>query len=389
MDSGFTIAELLIAVAVMLLVTAAVFAMLDPARGAFQAQPEVADLQQRLRVAADALASDLLMAGAGSSTGASTGSLCRFLPPILPYRTGLASPDPPGTSRTDTLTVLYVPPSVAQTTVKAAVTTEATAIDVKAEPGCPAAGEGCGFSPGMLALLFDDSGAWDLVSVASVQGSTIGRRAGGRALSKAYGPGAQLVQVMVATYAVKTERSTGVPQLRRYDGDQTDLPLVDHIVGLGLEYLGDPRPPTLDATVTDQRGPLTTYGPRPPPLGAAGEGTGYPAGENCVFKVEAGLQVPRLPVLGGGSSGLVVLPPSMFADGPWCPGLTAANRYDADLLRIRQVRVFLRAEAGPDSLRGRDPRLFLNPGTSTNVQRWVHDQEIRFDMAPRNLNLAR
>ena len=28
-----------------------------------------------------------------------------------------------------------------------------------------------------------------------------------------------------------------------------------------------------------------------------------------------------------------------LTDGPWCPNATSTNRFDADLLRIRKVRV--------------------------------------------------
>jgi prepilin-type N-terminal cleavage/methylation domain-containing protein len=386
---GFTLVELLVAVAVMLVVTGAVFAVLDPARGAFQVQPEAADLQQRLRVAADAVALDLRTAGAGSSTGASTGTLARFLPSVFPYRVGLVSPDTPGAATSDTITLVRASAGFAQATLRDATTTDAASVSIATPPGCPVAGGTCGFEAGMLALLYDETGAWDLFSVAAVEGGVLTKRAGSRGLSKDYQAGAEIVQVDVAAYAVKAERGTLIPQLRRYDGDQSEQPLVDHIVALEIEYFGDPQPPMLDAGLADARGPLTTYGPRPPPLGVVSAGTGYPAGENCVFRVDAGVQRPRLPALAEGSTGLVALDPVMFTDGPWCPGPDASNRYDADLLRVRQVRVALRAQAAADWLRGADRRLFANPGSSTNGQRWLPDRQIRFDVVPRNLNLGR
>ena len=49
-ERGFTLVELLISMVVMVGITGAIFALVDPARGTFRQQPEVADMQQRLRV---------------------------------------------------------------------------------------------------------------------------------------------------------------------------------------------------------------------------------------------------------------------------------------------------------------------------------------------------
>ena len=49
---------------IMLGVTGAIFALVNPCQGTFRVLPEVADMQQRPRVAADMLHSHLLMAGA-------------------------------------------------------------------------------------------------------------------------------------------------------------------------------------------------------------------------------------------------------------------------------------------------------------------------------------
>ena len=54
-EAGFSIVEMLIPTAIMMVVTAATFGLMNPAHGMFAAQPEVSDMQQRLRIAADAL----------------------------------------------------------------------------------------------------------------------------------------------------------------------------------------------------------------------------------------------------------------------------------------------------------------------------------------------
>jgi hypothetical protein len=80
------------------------------------------------------------------------------------------------------------------------------------------------------------------------------------------------------TYAVRTD-AAGVPQLMRYDGHATELPVVDQIADLRFEY-------------------FDTSGHR--------------------------MLLER------------------FTDGPWVPNAVAADRYDADLDAISRVRVAVR-----------------------------------------------
>jgi hypothetical protein len=76
-------------------------------------------------------------------------------------------------------------------------------------------------------------------------------------------------------------------------------------------------------------------------------------------------------------------------DGPFCPDDGNANRWDADLLRIRKVEVTFRVQSASAALRGPQSVLFTNGGTSRGGNRWVPDQEIKFQVSPRNLNLGR
>ena len=89
---GFSLIELLVALTVALLVTSAVFAMLDPAGGAFQVQPEAADTLQRLRAGADVLRRDLMSAGGGPSTVRSSDSSTLTAASIFPARIGRRNP---------------------------------------------------------------------------------------------------------------------------------------------------------------------------------------------------------------------------------------------------------------------------------------------------------
>ncbi len=46
-------------------------------------------------------------------------------------------------------------------------------------------------------------------------------------------------------------------------------------------------------------------------------------------------------------------------------------------------------QVGSADLRGSDPTLFLKPGYAVQGTRMVSDQMISFEVAPRNMNLAR
>ncbi len=65
------------------------------------------------------------------------------------------------------------------------------------------------------------------------------------------------------------------------------------------------------------------------------------------------------------------------------------NKYDADMLRVRQVRITLRVQVSKALLRGPAGVLFRHAGISKSGERFIPDQEIRFDVSPRNLNLGR
>ena len=88
-SGGFSIVELVVSLSLALVVTAAIFDLVAQSRRRFDAEPEIADRQQRIRVAVDALHRDLVTASA-----------------VLPYRTAAPTPDPPGTFKDDVVTIV-------------------------------------------------------------------------------------------------------------------------------------------------------------------------------------------------------------------------------------------------------------------------------------------
>ena len=87
--SGFSLIELVVALGLTLVVTAAIFDLVAQSRRSFDTEPDAMDRQQRMRVAVDTLQRDLLMARA-----------------VMPYRAAAASPDPPGSFKDDVVTIV-------------------------------------------------------------------------------------------------------------------------------------------------------------------------------------------------------------------------------------------------------------------------------------------
>jgi hypothetical protein len=396
---GFSTLELVAAMAIMVAVIGGVVTLVDQTRGSFSAQSESADMQQRMRVAEDALFKDLVVAGAGAELGGpGAGPLIRYLPPVLPYRRGTMSDDAPGTVRSDVITLMHAPRTAVATTLASAGPSPAGGtIEVEPVAGCPVGSDSCGIEAGVTVVLFDRSGMLDIFDVRRVTGRFIEIVPhGGTPAYGGYRAGATaIVQVETVTYAIKSDPATDTYQLVVSTGGSS-VPLVDHLVGVDFEYWGEPQPPRLTGVpLAAPSGPWTTYGPPPPELGATIATAGYPAGENCTFAVDAasGLQVPRLPALSVGSAGALVPLAKALLDGsdggPWCPDATATNRWDADLLRIRSIGVTLRVESASAALRGPASALFMRGGTSRGGQRWLPDQEMRFRVTPRNLSVGR
>ncbi|HVH25107.1 MAG TPA: hypothetical protein VM818_00060 [Vicinamibacterales bacterium] len=389
--------EALVATALALSVTAAALALVRSSEGHFSVREEAVDMHQRLRVAAGTLYGDLLHAGAGADRGPNRGPLAQFFAPVLPYRQGTGQDDPVGSFSKDTITVMFVPSTAAQTTLSAAAPGGVSGeISLNIDSGCPVADPVCGFRKDMRLVLYDAGGQYDTFTVTDARSNPLQAQRVGRGLTSAsYDANTTTVaQLVNVVYSLKVNRVTDTYQLVVNDGGNgNDVPVVDHLVALEFEYFGDPNPPVLTGrAVTEPVGPWTSYGPAPPTPDRQIPTQGYPPGENCIFIVDplTGVHLPRLDNLAlGGSSGLVPLTQARLTDGPWCPDAASQTRWDADLLRVRRVGVTLRVQAANRALRGPAGLLFSNGGTSTGGYRWLPDQQIRLAIAPRNLEMGR
>jgi hypothetical protein len=369
-ESGYSLVELLVSSTIMLVVTGAIFGLMHPSQGTASTQPEVADLQQRTRVGSETLFKELVMAGAGVYQGPVTGSLINFFAPIIPRRMGRTDPDDPlgpDGARSDVITLAYIPNTYSQTTISSPMPNVSAELKVTKIPNCPKGDELCGFEEGMDVIVFDTSGNFDVFTITEVQDAAAHLQHRQQDLSIPYEVGASVTQIVSNTYywcspvnGRPCPEDASAWQLRRYDGYEEDVPIVDNVVDLRFEYFGDPNPPV-----------------KPKPVAGVA---------NCLYDA-TGNYVAGLGVLATIDGSLAELPISMLMDGPWCGG--GNNRFDADLLRVRKVRVTLSLQVADPMLRGTETQFWRNPGTSPGGGRQVHDYTVAFDITPRNLNLAR
>jgi len=355
-EYGFTLIEVVIASAILASAFVVLLTIVSDGQRIARAQPEAADLRQRVRVAADMLQRDLLMAGAGTVHGATAGPLSNLIPAVLPMRTGARRADPELSFFDDRITILYMEAGAAAAPL--ALDMAAPGVDVPvdpAAPGCPSSGI-CGFEPGTRALIVRTENVGDGFDTFSVSGLSAGLTHGAPdlPLSQAY-PRAdtEVRPIRQRVYYL----DTATHRLMMYDGYQTDVALAENIVALRFEYFADPWPASV---------------PRPP-AGLA----------NCVY----GAGTPPVPLLADyGAATPAPVGAAQLTDGPIC-GLSP-HRFDGDLLRIRRIRVTLRAQASDRVVRASGPE-YANPGLSAGGSAAVPDVEVTFDVTPRNLQATR
>ena len=322
------LAELVVAAAVVVLLLGTVFSLVDPARGALGVQPEIAEMQQRLRAGFARLQGDLLLAGSGPHPGLGA-PLAQLRAPVISALVGHRHPATAGTAfTTDAVTVLYAPPGAAAAELASAFS--GSPGDVPLAPAgdrCRPGVTTCGFEANSLALTFDAAGRSDMVRVLRVSAGALRLRGVGAGPAQVFAAGSSIVPLAVRGYY----HDRAAAELRYQDGWLTDAPVLDNVVGMSVRYFGRP------AHSANLRAAAVTA----PCLAAALAADPLP---------DAGPVLPE-----------EELSAAALADGPWCGGRLL---YDVDLFRVRRVRVELRLQASAARHRGRDPGLFARPGSA-------------------------
>ncbi|MCL4813655.1 MAG: hypothetical protein KJ061_14270 [Vicinamibacteraceae bacterium] len=341
---GFTFVELLVGLSLSLVVAALCYTALDAAHGRARVAAASADLRQRLQAGEGFVRNRVARAGAGQVRSLAWPGSALPIPPVFPRLRVSTTGDAELDAHADRLTLVRMGATAAWARLASPMASPADAlvIDAVAPCGGPVPAP-CGLRPGLDVLVVDRTGAFDPAVVTSVTGSTVSAVPG--TLSRAYGVAAEAAIVGASLEAILFDAASRTLRLRTAAG--ANQPILDHVAGFTVRYFGDPVPPDR---------------PRPPP-GIA----------SCVVDAAG---TPVLAPLGGASS-LVELPLAAFTDGPVCG--SAPWRYDADLFRVRLVRLSLRLEAGPDEVRGTGPS-FARPGTAWHPSRFVPDQEVHIDV---------
>jgi len=327
---GVTLVELVVALGVTLLVcTLASVALIDAA-AAFAWQPATAELAARARATARLLAADLAGAGAGPRA-----SLPAAGPPASP-----SSPAAPVGPRLRA----WMPPILPRVVGLDGADADASAFDdrltiVRVADAAPQAvvqrvGAVLRWVPGPTCpALVDGCGLAAGRAVLALERtpgfillevSAVDADTIQLASGEAVARGGEALLAEADIVSWRFDRSRG--ELLRGRAGGRALPMVDHVAGFAVEYWGD------------------------------------------------------APVAG---QPLVRLAPAALADGPWIG--TAPWRVDADLFRVRRVRVCVRLEADTPEVRGRDPRRFASPGRATTAARDVPDLDLTIDVAPVSL----
>ena len=343
-STGYVLIEMLVSTAITCAMVGVLLQFAVGAQRSVRAQGDAADLQQRLRVATDRIRHDLLSAGAGPARGPGRGPLIRVFAPVLPARTGLTRADAELSYHADRITIVFVPDTQSQTALLGEMAGPGAPLLIDAgAPGC-ASGGACGFTAGDRALIFaagDAGGAYDVFTVAAAEPG--GVLAPAAPLSRGYPAGSPVVAIVQRVYYLDRAGK----RLMVYDGNDSDLPLVDHVTDLQFTYYADPAPDSI----------------APPPAGRS----------SCAY-TPADPPVPLLQDLGAGA--LRVLTPDRLRGDPLCG--QPPNRFDADLLRVRRIGVTVRLETG--SAEFGTPPAALSQGSPA-----VAHTQITFDVAPRNM----
>jgi type II secretory pathway pseudopilin PulG len=253
-SSGFSLAELLIAMAVMVTFTGALMSLILAGQTIARMQPEAADVQQRARIALQTLGAEIALAGAGLDGGPQAGPLLRYFAPI-------------GASADGGVTIWYVSGREAQTTLAGPLLPGGTDALILNARHCPLSDPGCAFAPASTAIVFDEHGCRDVLRIDAVTATSLQVRAGSRAC--AYAAGAAVAQGEVRTYRVDPATRQ---LLRRDEATGISVPVLDSVSALAVQYLDGGRlvrvTLTIAAGIPNPRVPdlELVYDVRPPNL---------------------------------------------------------------------------------------------------------------------------
>ena len=254
---GFTLAELVIAAGLMAAVSLVLLQLASGAQRSAVAMAGAADMEQRLRVALEAIAGDLQAAGAVPGRVADAYA-ADAVPAVRPARAGARGADPELFFSERRVTITYAPAGAPQATLRADVPPAGLPLSLDTAAASCGTHPSCGFAVGTRVLLAGPGGAG---AVADVSAVAPGELTTDPSVDH-FPAGSTVAGVVQRVYAFDPARS----QISLYDGGAAEAPLVDHVSELRFRYFGedplDPAAPLRElpsSTLTD--GPLIGRAP--------------------------------------------------------------------------------------------------------------------------------
>lgn len=244
-ERGYSLVELLVSVAILLTVLGSVCQLASPAHATALVQAELQDMQQRARVLADRLTFDLHLAGATTAIASPGGPLTLSFAAVLPAACCGSMADPPGTERSDRLTILYVPRASPVAITAAEISPGALSLDLAPNSACVMTTTVCGFADGDDLVVSDGTGRYDVFRLDMSSGAPL-LEALTVPFTSIYAAGATVARVVVRTYV----RDAATDQVFVVDRGGAPEPFIDRVADLRFEY-GDDAGAPLDGRLGD------------------------------------------------------------------------------------------------------------------------------------------
>ncbi|HTM27129.1 MAG TPA: type II secretion system protein [Vicinamibacterales bacterium] len=217
-NRGFTLVEVLVALALMVTLGGAILSLVVCGQSIARTQPEAADLQQRARVAIQAIRQDLALAGAGLDRGPLAGALSQFFPAMTPSIDG-------------GLTIWYVAGRDAQAALAAPAGPGATEVALASAGVCPTSEQACAFRASTSAILFTAAGCHAVVRIDRADLSAL--QLHGPLTGCAFAAGSAVAQGEVRTFRVDPMAHQ---LIRRDEATGLSLPVLDGVDSMQVEY---------------------------------------------------------------------------------------------------------------------------------------------------------
>lgn len=338
---GTTLVEVLVAMALVGVAVGTAALLSLPVVDGLDADPAAADAAQRGRGLLLALFDDLQRAGAGFLLATDRGPGLA-LPAVWPD--GVAAGAWVAGARPGVLSAWHAPREASQGVVRTAVAAGASVVPLDRPVFCPPSSVTCGFADGDDVLVFDEHGRMAVAAVRQVLPPL--DLVIDPPLAESWPAGAVAAAVRVHTYELRPDAATGLSQVVRRLASGPATPLADFVTAFDVTWRAQGAPPGVRSGPAGEDDP--TAGPAPPPVAQAGA-AGWPAGENCAFGRDAAGEARWRSATAG--AGVESLSLAALSDGPWCPSPAAAVRWDADLVRVSELRIVLSVAVAADTLR--------------------------------------